>query len=61
MHITKWSQSEKAIYLNPSIWHFGNGRTMRTIIRSVVAGIVGRWTNRAQRNVRVVKILCMLL
>ena len=37
MHITKWSQSEKAIYLNPSIWHFGNGRTMRTIIRSVVA------------------------
>ena len=62
--LSERTQSAKATHcMIPTKWHSGNGKTMKTVKRSVAPrGVVGdRWLGRTQRIVRVVKLFCMIL
>lgn len=60
--LSERSQSERVIYcLIPTIWHFGKGKAMETIKRSVVARGWGGWIGWAQRNFKAVELFSMIL
>ena len=62
--LSERSQSEKDTYcMIPITWHFGKGKTMETVKRSVVTRdwVGDRWIGRVQRIFKALQLFCTIL